>query len=313
MLTHRIASPCFTDCSRSAGWSNAVHDSVPILVAQRCRYFLALSPRPSVRASLCSAPDLVRPPSPDSHVRSFFFRSADLEITVSLLIQIDKLVQLLESPVFTCQLLSSAARLVADCRPTALRLQLLEPDRYPYLLKAMYGLLMLLPQSSAFATLRNRLSAVSQLGFLHIAPKPFVVISHSLRHQLTRWQYRSTYAASTTRSTVRRDDIRWAELLTFFRQVQMRHERSRRSSSAAQSSPFESSELMNGSASNSVNNVAPSRTTSAAAQALRKKIPTGGRRSEPNIGNPLLRGVSGSSAQSSSPSILLKRRLGGKP
>ena len=30
------------------------------------------------------------------------FDSADLEITVSLLIQIDKLVQLLESPVFTC-------------------------------------------------------------------------------------------------------------------------------------------------------------------------------------------------------------------
>lgn len=29
--------------------------------------------------------------------------SADLEVTVSLLIQIDKLVQLLESPVFTCK------------------------------------------------------------------------------------------------------------------------------------------------------------------------------------------------------------------
>ena len=29
--------------------------------------------------------------------------SADLEMTVNMLIQIDKLVQLLESPVFTCQ------------------------------------------------------------------------------------------------------------------------------------------------------------------------------------------------------------------
>jgi len=52
-----------------------------------------------------------------------------------------------------------------------LRLQLLEPERHPYLLKAMYGLLMLLPQSSAFATLRNRLSAVSSLGFLQTVPR----------------------------------------------------------------------------------------------------------------------------------------------
>lgn len=30
-------------------------------------------------------------------------RSAELEMTVNMLIQIDKLVQLLESPVFTCR------------------------------------------------------------------------------------------------------------------------------------------------------------------------------------------------------------------
>lgn len=77
----------------------------------------------------------------------------DFEITVPLLIQIDKLVQLLESPVFT-----------------HLRLQLLEPEKYPYLYKCLYGILMLLPQSSAFATLRNRLSSVSSIGFLHVPP-----------------------------------------------------------------------------------------------------------------------------------------------
>ena len=32
--------------------------------------------------------------------------SVDLEMTVNMLIQIDKLVQLLESPVFTCELLN---------------------------------------------------------------------------------------------------------------------------------------------------------------------------------------------------------------
>jgi len=69
-----------------------------------------------------------------------------------MLIQIDKLVQLLESPVFTY-----------------LRLQLLEPERYPFLYKCLYGLLMLLPQSSAFAALKNRLNSVSAIGYLHVA------------------------------------------------------------------------------------------------------------------------------------------------
>ena len=79
---------------------------------------------------------------------------AELEMTVNMLIQIDKLVQLLESPVFTY-----------------LRLQLLEPEKYPYLYKCLYGLLMLLPQSSAFAALKNRLNSVSAIGYLHIPPK----------------------------------------------------------------------------------------------------------------------------------------------
>lgn len=95
-------------------------------------------------------------------------------MTVPMLIQIDKLVQLIESPVFTCTLRSlygSSSTIADRTRTAALRLQLLEPERYPYLLKAMYGLLMLLPQSSAFATLRNRLSAVSSLGFLHTVPR----------------------------------------------------------------------------------------------------------------------------------------------
>lgn len=76
-------------------------------------------------------------------------------MTVATLVQVDKLVQLLESPVFTF-----------------LRLQLLEPDRHPFLFKSLYGLLMLLPQSSAFATLRNRLTCVSSLGYMHVAAPP---------------------------------------------------------------------------------------------------------------------------------------------
>ena len=91
-------------------------------------------------------------------------------MTVNMLIQIDKLVQLLESPVFTCELqpvfLIALLILSSD-----LRLQLLEPEKYPHLYKCLYGLLMLLPQSSAFAALKNRLNSVSAIGYLHIAPR----------------------------------------------------------------------------------------------------------------------------------------------
>ena len=76
---------------------------------------------------------------------------AELEMTVQVLIQIDKLIQLLESPVFTY-----------------LRLQLLEPDKHPYLYKCLYGVLMLLPQSSAFAALKNRLNSVSAIAYLQV-------------------------------------------------------------------------------------------------------------------------------------------------
>ncbi|KDQ15363.1 hypothetical protein BOTBODRAFT_31687 [Botryobasidium botryosum FD-172 SS1] len=118
---------------------------------------------------------------------------ADMEITVTFLVQIDKLVQLIESPVFT-----------------SLRLQLLEPEKYPYLFKCLYGLLMLLPQSSAFISLRNRLNAVSSMGSLHIQQRPTATIS--------------------SRSKLGREEIKWQELLTHFRSLQSKHEKSRRQS-----------------------------------------------------------------------------------
>jgi len=74
--------------------------------------------------------------------------TTDLEVTVGILMQVDKLVQLLESPIFV-----------------HLRLQLLDVEA-PYhapLLKACYGLLMLLPQSDAFRTLNERLATVCNL------------------------------------------------------------------------------------------------------------------------------------------------------
>lgn len=77
---------------------------------------------------------------------------ASVEITVGFLMQIDKLVQLLESPIFI-----------------RLRLQLLEvnTESHSDLLKSLYGLLMLLPQSQAYKTLSDRLSTASSLH-MHI-------------------------------------------------------------------------------------------------------------------------------------------------
>lgn len=121
---------------------------------------------------------------------------AELEITVHLLVQIDKLVQLIESPVFTY-----------------LRLQLLEPDKFPYLYKCLYGLLMCLPQSPAFISLRNRLNAVSSLGFLHIAPKP---------------SQPPVNVVASNRSKLGRDEIKWQDLFAHFRSVQIKHEKARR-------------------------------------------------------------------------------------
>ncbi|CAI0432074.1 unnamed protein product [Linum tenue] len=71
------------------------------------------------------------------------------DINVKFLVQLDKLIRLLETPIFAY-----------------LRLQLLEPGRYTWLLKALYGLLMLLPQqSAAFKILRTRLKTVPSYSF----------------------------------------------------------------------------------------------------------------------------------------------------
>jgi len=74
------------------------------------------------------------------------FSFAEVDVTVGFLMQVDKLVQLLESPIFI-----------------RLRLQLLEVGRHPELVKSLYGLLMILPQSQAFKTLSDRLATISSM------------------------------------------------------------------------------------------------------------------------------------------------------
>ncbi|KAG6885611.1 hypothetical protein C0993_012358 [Termitomyces sp. T159_Od127] len=102
-----------------------------------------------------------------------------------------------------------------------IRLQLLEPERYPHLFKCLYGLLMLLPQSSAFISLRNRLNAVNSAGFLHIAPKP-----------------KRAPGPLSTRSKLARDEIKWQDLLLHFRTVQAKHEKARRQAMGTDSTSY---------------------------------------------------------------------------
>ena len=78
---------------------------------------------------------------------------ANVDITIGFLMQVDKLVSLIESPTFV-----------------HLRLELLEPHKHPYLLKIMYGLLMLLPQNNAFNSLRIRLQSATSFGLLDCIP-----------------------------------------------------------------------------------------------------------------------------------------------
>uniref|UniRef100_A0A8C9S2V0 Protein VAC14 homolog n=1 Tax=Scleropages formosus TaxID=113540 RepID=A0A8C9S2V0_SCLFO len=87
------------------------------------------------------------------HAYDLIQKFGDLEVTVDFLIEVDKLVQLIESPIFTY-----------------LRLQLLDVENNPYLIKALYGLLMLLPQSQAFTLLSHRLRCVPNPELMRTVP-----------------------------------------------------------------------------------------------------------------------------------------------
>ncbi|XP_046661939.1 protein VAC14 homolog [Homalodisca vitripennis] len=85
-----------------------------------------------------------------SHVCELIRIFGNLEITVDLLKEVDRLIQLIESPIFTY-----------------LRLELLDTPHNEHLVRALYGLLMLLPQAEAFHTLRHRLDCIPRLQMYH--------------------------------------------------------------------------------------------------------------------------------------------------
>lgn len=120
---------------------------------------------------------------------------------------------------------------------------------------------MLLPQSSAFAALKNRLNSVSSIGYLHIAPRSYVTTNaplsrsrqgsvvealHCFQASSPRSRFNpsidthtTTLSSSTTPNASSFDRpnrlkgreegiIRWGELLEKFRSVQERARRAQR-------------------------------------------------------------------------------------
>ncbi|XP_054928557.1 protein VAC14 homolog isoform X2 [Dermacentor andersoni] len=127
------------------------------------------------------------------HTCSLLHLFSDMEVTVEFLTEIDKLVQLIESPIFTY-----------------LRLQLLDSPQQSYLVKSLYGLLMLLPQSEAFHTLRTRLACL---------PHP------SLQQMDTGTTIRKTVESSTAERC--KSEIDFQELLDHFQKVQESHKKAK--------------------------------------------------------------------------------------
>eukprot|EP00669_Euglena_mutabilis_P004053 TRINITY_DN15181_c0_g1_i1.p1 TRINITY_DN15181_c0_g1~~TRINITY_DN15181_c0_g1_i1.p1 ORF type:complete len:136 (+),score=46.63 TRINITY_DN15181_c0_g1_i1:186-593(+) len=118
------------------------------------------------------------------HAYTLICSFGETHVTVSFLTQIDKLVQLLESPIFA-----------------HVRLQLLEPTRHPFLVKTLFGILMLLPQSSAHDLLKNRLKSVSTLTLMaHAQPN----------------------ASNSPRAKGTSGDLNWDEMFVHFTTVQQK-------------------------------------------------------------------------------------------
>jgi len=86
-----------------------------------------------------------------THAAALINTFGEMDWDIQVLVQLDRVVRLLEAPVFTF-----------------LRLHILKPAEHPTLLHALYGLLMLLPQGEAFKTLSTRLKAVPMMAMVQL-------------------------------------------------------------------------------------------------------------------------------------------------
>ncbi|SSD58382.1 related to Vacuole morphology and inheritance protein 14 [Saccharomycodes ludwigii] len=126
-------------------------------------------------------------------------------ISVNNLLQLDILVQFLESPVFA-----------------SLRLHLLEYEQYPYLYKSLYAILMILPQSKAFHTLNTRLNSITKLISITESSslslnKRNLSQSHFPRHESSASSTQSLSACSS--KSLIQNSFQLFDLLDYFKTV----------------------------------------------------------------------------------------------
>lgn len=149
-----------------------------------CSLYRAWCHSPVSTVSLCLLAQMYE------HTADLLTAFGDLEVTVDFLSEIDKLVQLIESPIFTY-----------------LRLQLLDIQHNGALVKSLYSLLMLLPQSDTFRILQHRLQCIPHLHFPVGQSAAAVAGNQPIKSQ---------------------DAIPFADLLKHFVQVQHKHRQSRK-------------------------------------------------------------------------------------
>jgi vacuole morphology and inheritance protein 14 len=124
--------------------SRLSNDEEPEVMALFHSLYLAWCHSPIAAITLCLLANHHR------HANEIVVALSRADITVELMIQIDWIVQLIESPVFA-----------------PLRIRLLDSGNNHYLIQALYGLLMILPQSEAYRKLSNRLNQVHRFMSLN--------------------------------------------------------------------------------------------------------------------------------------------------
>lgn len=90
----------------------------------------------------------------------FYINSPDIKLDEEYVIQLSKLVQLIESSLFN-----------------SIRILMLEPGKNIYLIKTLYGVLMLLPQGKAYNSLSKRLKSIEML--IQLDDNPHVTTSQN--------------------------------------------------------------------------------------------------------------------------------------
>jgi vacuole morphology and inheritance protein 14 len=107
---------------------------------------------------------------------------------------------------------------------------------------------MLLPQSSAFAALKNRLNSVSAIGYLHIAPRTYVPQSNTLNHLRQKSSEVGTSSAPQGPSASgferpnrlkakEEGSVKWAELLDRFKATQEKARRTQQHATMGEDVP----------------------------------------------------------------------------